>query len=1679
MNRIAALSLLAAALLTGAAVPPLPAAPGWSTVQSLPDARSLGTGTLLPDGSVLVGGGRAFSTVFSSCYRFNPATGTWSTAAAMPGGRISHGAVLLPTGKVLIAGGFDHSNFRSDCHLYDPGSDSWSATGSLSVARHASAMFLLKNGKVLLTGGGNFSGNHATCELYDPMTGAWTPTGSLLNSRESHRGGVLPDGRVFIGGGYSGGAPTATCEIYDPASGSWSLAASLPFGGLVTSITPLSSGKVLAAGGETGGASLRDSAVYDPAIDSWTGAGLMAEARGSHTATLLANGKVLVVGGGRSVPGGDTTPLASCELFDETAGTWSSAGSLSTGGRWEHPAVPLANGKVLVVAGYTYGSYTSACEVFDAEMSPVRLTWIEVAPAGSTIGVGATQAFTATGTYSDGSTAALAAGPGTWATKTSMPSPAYLMPCVDLGGYIFMFAGFNTATNNQFRAYHPATDAWIPKTSSIVSRGGSALAQVGGTIYLMAGNNGGGGESTIESYDPSSDTWSIAPGLLPRPRWHPIAGAIGTKIYVAGGFDGGTTHKSLDVYDTATNSWQMLSDMILARYAPGGAVVNGKFYVIGGASANTGQAFADVEMYDPVANTWVQKAPLPAPRYGGITVVLDGRIYFIGGNDATHTPSAIAAVYDVGTDTWTGLPSMPTARHGPGGGTFGGKIYVAGGTSVTTALTVNEEFTPGLGWSSSNPLYATIDSAGVATGHQIGATTIQATYQGVSGSTALNVVSLFPTFQNVPADVLGVQAVSPGGTAVSLTPPTATDYLGNALTVSSDDPGNFQVGSWVVTWNATDSQGRTSTATTTVEIIDTLPPVLSNIPGPFIVTQTAPLTPFLVPLPTASDNSDAAPDVVSSAPMFFPPGETVVQFIATDDFGNQSFARTSVRVELVLNSITVSPADPTIGVGQSLQFNATGSYSDGSSQTLGVWSTLADLPNARYPVGAAAAVVGGTIYLIGGGPGFQNSVYAYSPSTGAWTLKAAMPTPRQGLCVAAVGTTIYAIGGLAGFSNSSIVEAYDTQTDSWFALPSMPTARQWACAEVIDGVIYVVGGELYGPGTVLNTLEAFDTLTNTWTSKSPRPAAAKMAASGAINGKLYVAGGSNNSSIFTSLHEYDPVTDGWTAKPSMAVDRAVSAYGVVQGRFFVMGGASGASSTASSEVYDPATETWSPAEPLTFARSGPASAVHQGRLYVMGGHDGSSELTTVEAIAPGLLWSSSDPAVASIGSTGLAGGLQGGTTTITATSGAVSGSTTLTVGDTTIPLVGIVNDGPGADIQWQSSTTTITANWSGFSDPESGIASYEWAIGTSPGGTNIQPFTAVGLATSASNSSLTIQGGTTVYYVAVRATNGVGLTAIGLSNGVKRDLSAPATRPVRDGLLLTDLDFQSSASEISANWTDFVDNRSGIVGYEWAIGTTAGGSDVQGFVPVGLATSATATGLSLGQGTEYFVTVRATNGAGLTATRSSDGVVVDLTPPTAGQVHDGIGQDIQFQTSITTISGDWSGFADAESQIARYEWAIGTSAGGSDLQGFVSTGTTTRGTNAALSLAHGVTYYVTVRAYNRAGLYTELSSNGVTVDTTGPAFGAIADGYITPNQIFANWDPVTDPESGIVRLRWAIGTTPGGTDVRGFQNLAVTATSAQRGVGPLVAGRTYYVTLEATNGAGTVTLLVSDGVTYP
>ena len=95
--------------------------------------------------------------------------------------------------------------------------------------------------------------------------------------------------------------------------------------------------------------------------------------------------------------------------------------------------------------------------------------------------------------------------------------------------------------------------------------------------------------------------------------------------------------------------------------------------------------------------------------------------------------------------------------------------------------------------------------------------------------------------------------------------------------------------------------------------------------------------------------------------------------------------------------------------------------------------------------------------------------------------------------------------------------------------------------------------------------------------------------------------------------------------------------------------------------------------------------------------------------------------------------------------------------------------------------------------------------------------------------------------------------------------------------MATDISVTYNNNQLSANWSSATDTHSDIARYWYAIGTTAGGTDVLNFTDNAWYDSVVVTGLNLNYGTTYYFTVKSENGAGLmSGNTSSNGQTVTI-----------------------------------------------------------------------------------------------------------------------------------------------------------------------------------------------------------
>jgi hypothetical protein len=322
----------------------------------------------LKNGQVLLTGGRDENGSASVAAVYDPAsgkfhsTGSLTPGAGLTGGRSRPSLTLLPDGRVLVAGGKDDSGRAlATAEIYDPATGAFTNTGAMSAGRVDHTATLLRDGTVLLVGGrsgpdagGTGSGQPdllSTAEIYDPSVGTFTATGSLATARADAAATLLDDGKVLLAGGV-GDTQLASAEIYDPGTRGFSTTASMSVARQQPTATLLATGRVLLDGGWGTEGSLSSAELFDPVSGTFSLTGSMGIGRYRHATQLLSDGLVLVVGGECSGDhcSGQTGPLASSELYDPSTGLFTPAATMGHA-RYGSVSASLGAGSVLVVGG--------------------------------------------------------------------------------------------------------------------------------------------------------------------------------------------------------------------------------------------------------------------------------------------------------------------------------------------------------------------------------------------------------------------------------------------------------------------------------------------------------------------------------------------------------------------------------------------------------------------------------------------------------------------------------------------------------------------------------------------------------------------------------------------------------------------------------------------------------------------------------------------------------------------------------------------------------------------------------------------------------------------------------------------------------------------------------------------------------------------------------------------------------------------------------------------------------------------------------------------------------------------------------------------------------------------------------------------------------------------------------
>jgi hypothetical protein len=437
-----------------------------------------------------------------------------------------------------------------------------------------------------------------------------------------------------------------------------------------------------------------------------------------------------------------------------------------------------------------------------------------------------------------------------------------------------------------------------------------------------------------------------------------------------------------------------------------------------------------------------------------------------------------------------------------------------------------------------------------------------------------------------------------------------------------------------------------------------------------------------------------------------------------------------------LVSIAVTPANPSIALGTSQQLVATGTYTDGSTQTLTAGVTWTSAASNVATVSNQGLVTSSSL-------GSANMTAALGSVSGS-TLVTVTPAALVSIAVTPaipsipLGTTqqFTATGTYTDQSNQNISTSVQwTSSNPTIATISNAAGTQGLATSAGSGssLITATSGSLSG-GTMLS-------VTATLTSLTVSPANSLLAL-----GTTEQLSASGTFTDGTTQDLTNSVT--WTSSDTEIAN--ISSAGLATG--LMTGPATISASSAS--ISGTATVTVSPAVLLSISVSPPNAsiALNSSQQFTATGaySDGSSQDLSAE-----VSWASSSAVVATISDSvptmGLATGITAGTTIITATSGAITGSASLTVTPAALVAITVAPQNPSiplgtsqaftasgmfSDGTTQDVTTSVT--W--FSDTAT-VA----VISNVPGNQGLS--TSAGVGTANISASLSSISGTTALTV--------------------------------------------------------------------------------------------------------------------------------------------------------------------------------------------------------------------------------------------------------------------------------------------------------------------------------------------
>lgn len=296
---------------------------------------------------------------------------------------------------------------------------------------------------------------------------------------------------------------------------------------------------------------------------------------------------------------------------------------------------------------------------------------------------------------------------GTWTTLSPVPVGGTLQEqtTVAINDSLLAVVGGlveGEDTTDNVLLYDIPGDTWRQVAPLPVPLNHPNVVAFGEDVYVFGGLGGETGWPPVRDtfrYDPEADEWEeLEPFPESSERGSAITVVHEARVYLAGGIPGGAGESVDDVsiFDLESGEWLEVPEE--ARHIPaprdhgGGAVIDGKFYVIGGRDAGLHNVRDTVFILDleDLEGGWITSESVMPTARGGLSVAAIGtKIYAFGGEgnpeEGTDGVYDDVEVYDTETDEWEVLEPMDLPRHGTSAAAVDGRIYIPGGGIVEGA----------------------------------------------------------------------------------------------------------------------------------------------------------------------------------------------------------------------------------------------------------------------------------------------------------------------------------------------------------------------------------------------------------------------------------------------------------------------------------------------------------------------------------------------------------------------------------------------------------------------------------------------------------------------------------------------------------------------------------------------------------------------------------------------------------------------------------------------------------------------------------------------------------------------------------------------------------------------------------------------------------------------------------